>query len=72
MAFVNKEKFNEHLKEILNTHNDGYITAVLRTCEDLGVDPSTVNKYISRPIKEKIRIEGEKNNMLPRSASLPI
>lgn len=72
MAFISKEKFNERFKDVLNNNDDGYITAVLKTCDELGIDPGTVNKYISRPIKEKIRIEGEKNNMLPKSASLPI
>ena len=70
--FVTKEKFNEQLKSVLINNDDGYIIAVLQTCDNLGIDPSTVNKYISRPIKEKIRIEGEKNHMLPRSPSLPI
>ena len=70
--FVTKEKFNEQLKSVLINNDDGYIMAVLQTCDNLGIDPSTVNKYISRPIKEKIRIEGEKNHMLPRSPSLPI
>ena len=70
--FVTKEKFNEQLKAVLTNNEDGYIMAVLQTCDNLGIDPSTVNKYISRPIKEKIRIEGEKNHMLPRSPSLPI
>jgi hypothetical protein len=70
--FVTKEKFNEQLKIVLVNNKDGYIMAVLQTCDKLGIDPSTVNKYISRPIKEKIRIEGEKNHMLPRSPSLPI
>jgi len=70
--FVTKEKFNEQLKSVLINNDDGYIIAVLQTCDNLGIDPSTVNKYISRPIKEKIRIEGEKSHMLPRSPSLPI
>jgi hypothetical protein len=70
--FVTKEKFNEQLKSVLANNEDGYIMAVLQTCDNLGIDPSTANKYITRPIKEKIRIEGEKNHMLPRSPSLPI
>ena len=70
--FVTKEKFNEQLKEVLTNNKDGYIMAVLQTCDNLGIDPSTAKKYITRPIKEKIRIEGEKNHMLPRSPSLPI
>ena len=70
--FITKEKFNERLKEVLTTNEDGYISAVVKTCEELGIDPLKVGKYITRPIREKIRIEGEKNNMLPRSASLPI
>ena len=70
--FVTKEKFKDELKRVLSISTDGYIMAVLQTCDNLGIDPSTASKYITRPIKEKIRIEGEKNHMLPRSSSLPI
>ena len=70
--FVSKEKFNEHLKTILKNKEDGYIEAVLQACDELGIDPSTMNRYLSAPIKEKIRIEGENNNILPRTVSLPL
>lgn len=70
--YTDKEKFNEKLKLNVKQNTDGYIEAVLKTCDELGLDPSTVSKFLSRPMKEKIRAEGESNNLLPRSAQLPI
>ena len=66
--YTDKEKFNEKIKLNLKQNTDGYIEAVLKTCDELGLDPSTVSKFLSRPMKEKIRAEGESNNLLPRSA----
>jgi len=70
--YTDKEKFNEKLRLNVKQKTDGYIEAVLKTCDELGIDPSTVSKFLSRPMKEKIRAEGESNNLLPRSAQLPI
>jgi hypothetical protein len=70
--YTDKELFNEKLKTNMVNRKEGYIEAVLQTCDELGIDPSTVSKFISRPMKEKIRAEGEANNILPRSAKLPL
>jgi len=72
--------FNEELKDISEKiekyvrENDGsYIDATLAVCELNRLDPTIVAKQLSKPIKEKLEIEGLKLNILSKkSAVLPI
>lgn len=50
--------------------NCGYIEAVIDACDSLGIEPELAAKYLSRPIKEKLRAEGEEINLLPKSPKL--
>jgi ribosomal protein S13 len=53
-------------------HKNGYIESILAVCEELGIDPEQAAKYLSKPIIEKIRAEGESINLLPSTPKLPI
>jgi len=43
-------------------------------CENHNIDPVIASKFLSKPIVEKIKIEGQKVNLLPKEidAKLPI
>lgn len=47
-----------------------YIEAVLDSCGELNIEPELAAKYLSQPIKEKLRVEGEEINILPRTPKL--
>ena len=51
-----------------------YIDAVISTCENHNIDPVIASKFLSKPIIEKIKIEGQSVNLLPKEidAKLPI
>jgi len=53
-------------------HKNGYIESVLAVCEEMGIDPEQAAKYLSKPIIEKIRAEGESINLLPPTPKLPV
>lgn len=53
-------------------HKNGYIESVLGVCEEMKIDPEQAAKYLSKPIIEKIRAEGESINLLPITPKLPV
>jgi hypothetical protein len=69
---VTQKQFLEKLETHITKHKNGYIDSILAVCEDLGIDPEQAAKYLTKPIIEKIRAEGENINLLPPSAKLPI
>lgn len=54
----------------VKTTNCGYIEAVIDACDSFGIEPELAAKYLSRPIKEKLRAEGEEINLLPKTPKL--
>ncbi len=57
---------------IIDERFDSYMDAVLHLCEEQGIEPFMAARMISKPIKEKIRKEGQEINLLPRKTKLPI
>lgn len=68
----NEKTISGEIEKIAATNRDGYIQAILTYCEQNNVDTVFVAKYLSKPLIEKIRAEGETINLLPRSARLPL
>jgi len=46
--------------------------AVLWYCEQEGIEPDTINRLISKSLKEKIEANARELNFLPKHAQLPI
>jgi hypothetical protein len=69
---VTQKQFLERLDRHISKHKNGYIESILAVCEEMGIDPEQAAKYLSKPIIEKIRAEGESINLLPTTAKLPI
>jgi hypothetical protein len=57
---------------ILHDRYDNYIDAVLYLCEEHGIEPFMAARLLSKPIKEKIKREGQEVNLLPRKTRLPM
>ena len=57
---------------ILNDTYDSYIDAVLHVCEEYGLEPFIAARMLNKPLKEKIKKEGQDMNLLPKRARLPI
>lgn len=69
---VTQKQFLEKLEAHLGKNKNGYIESILAVCEEVGIDPEQAAKYLTKPIIEKIRMEGESINLLPQSPRLPI
>ena len=66
-----KKKFCVEVMEYVEESQDSYIDAVLAISARFGFGPEMGAKFISKPIIEKIKIEGEDINLLPKLSQLP-
>ena len=72
--FISKEKFAEDIEQLVLTTKMNYIDAIVQYCEDNEIELETVNKLISKPLKEKIKYDAVELNYLKKTskAKLPI
>jgi hypothetical protein len=45
---------------------------VLAVFERFGIEPQVAAKFLSKPIIEKIKAEGQELNLLPKKTRLPV
>ena len=72
--FVSKEKFTEEIEKFVQETNLSYIDGIVEYCERNEINIETVNKLITKPLKEKIRYEATELNFLKKTslAKLPL
>lgn len=72
--FLTKEKFVEHIENLVKDSGLNYIDAIVFYCETHNVEIETVPKLINRQIKEKLQLDATDLNFLvsPSRARLPI
>ena len=59
---------HDKVKQKSITHMD----AVLEYCEEKNLESDQINHLISRSLKEKIRVDAEAVNLMPKSSTLPV
>lgn len=72
--FLTKEKFVEHIENLVRDSGLNYIDAIVFYCETNNVEIETVPKLINRQIREKLQLNATDLNFLvsPSRARLPI
>lgn len=68
--FMSKSKFTKLIEKHVIQNKCTWIDAVVESCEEVGIDPEDVKKYISPVIKEKIEAEAQALNFLPKQNEL--
>jgi len=71
---MNCKKFALIIEGIVKDKRISYLDAVLHYCEDNDIDTASVGPLINKSLKEKIKAEAEKLNLVERSSTavLPI
>ena len=70
---MNSMKFYQKIETIKKEKPDmSYIDAVVWYCDENDIDIETVNKFISKTLKEKIESEARDLNYLPKVGKLPV
>lgn len=70
---MNSKEFSLEIEKIVKEKRDlTYMDAVIWYCEQNDIEISTVNPLISKTLKQKIELEAQKLNFLPKTGVLPI
>jgi hypothetical protein len=75
MVFTEQQKkhFCRMIEERVINSKLTYIEAILECCEQMNLEPETAGKFLNPPLKEKLAVEFEDINLLPKTKSkLPI
>ena len=66
--FISRDKFVEDIEKLVLETNQSYIDAIVFYCEKNNIDIESVNKLVSKPLKEKLRYEATELNYLKRTS----
>ena len=68
-----KRTFSKEVENHVIVKGGKYIDAVLKKCDDYEIEPQVAANLISRPIVEKLQIEGQDINLIPKEKNqLPV
>ena len=72
--FISKDKFAQEIEAIVLRTKMNYIDAIVEYCEQNSIELDTVNKLVSKPLKEKIKYDAMELNFLKKTtrAKLPL
>lgn len=68
--FLTKNEFSKLVEKYVLEKRMSYMDAALMICDEHGIDPEDVKKFISAPIQEKIEGEAMRLNLIPRTSEL--
>jgi len=68
-----KNIFNKSVEKKVSDRNYSYIDAVIQSCEEHSIEVTVAAKWLSSPIKEKLMVEGQEINLIPKTKNkLPL
>jgi hypothetical protein len=68
---LNKSKFTKMIEKTVQSKKLSYLDAVVYLCEENNIEIDDIRKYISPVVKDKIEVEAQKLNFIPKSNTLP-
>jgi hypothetical protein len=72
-SLMKSKEFSLKIEKIVqNKKGISYMDAVLKYCEENDIDPGTIAPLISKTLKDKIEIEAQNLNFLPKTGKLPM
>jgi uncharacterized protein YjgD (DUF1641 family) len=66
----NKERFSKQIEKYVQQTGCKYIEAVLAFCEHHDIEPESAAKLLTQPIKERLEMDGQEMNILPKKNSI--
>ena len=69
---VTTKRFALLIDELVKTKNLTHMEAIIYYCEQNMLEPASVTKWIDQCLKDKIQLDAEKLNYLPKTAQLPL
>ena len=68
--FKNANDFSLYIEQMVKDKRINYMDAVLEYCKENFLEPDDVAKLINKSLKEKIAIDMQELNFLPKTAKL--
>jgi hypothetical protein len=70
---MNSKEFSLQIEKIVQERKGiSYMDAILRYCEENEIDPSTVAPMLTKALKDKVTIEAQNLNYIPKTGQLPV
>ena len=70
---MNSKQFSLEIAAYKKEHKGiTYMDAIVAYCEERNIDTSTVGPLVNKALKEKVALECQKLNLLPKTSELPI
>ena len=67
--FMTATKFAGEIEKLVADNNDmNYIDAIVHFCEVNSIELDTVNKLVSKPLKEKLKFDAQRLNFMKRTS----
>lgn len=67
--FLSPEKFSLEIEKYVLENHCNYIEAIISYCEENEIELETVSKLISKPLKERLKVNAESLNFLKKTSS---
>jgi len=70
---MNSKQFSLEIEAYKKEHKGiTNMDAIVAYCEERNIDTSTVGPLVNKALKEKVALECQKLNLLPKTSELPI
>lgn len=70
--FKNSAAFSLFIEDIVKEKRISHMDAVLSYCKDNFVEPDEIKSLINKTLKDKIEVDMQEANLLPKKASLNV
>lgn len=69
---LTKNKFSKMVEDAVRLKNLSYIDAIVDLCEKNNIEIADIKKFLSTSIKNKLEVEAQALNFMPKGNSLPL
>jgi precorrin-4 methylase len=70
IPILTKADLISQAESLVRTESMGYAEAIIHICDTKGIDPEDISKLVGGSLKEKLKAEAQRNNLLPKPNSL--
>ena len=70
--FKSSNDFSMHIEQIVRDKKISYMEAVLQYCKENFIEPEDVAKLVNKSLKDKLEVNFQDENYLPKRAKLDV
>ena len=67
---ITTKRFSKDIEELVKTKRLSYMEAIVFFCEQKDIEPERIARFIDKGMKEKIQVDAEALNYLPKTNSI--